>query len=297
VGGFELNEFQYSTSLVPQVNGAGAILDQSLMDCPIPAIPQSNVDAYESLFVLETVLREFIIDILEKIGGPKWFNKRLPGDLLKKYRDSVKEARRVRWVNLVPHHPIYYLDFPDLRKIIDRSDNWKDAFESTVGRKDLFLAMLEELDPIRNAVAHNRVSPPSAVALLRVTLDKVRQYLGADRFERLAERSTRASSIQSVLASLVEEGNDCLIRCLAFQNISERSIWSGVKDQWWFDESYLGINLDVVVRYFDLLDDYSSIPRARGTGTTIESWVKTHELQSMFDELKATFQEVVKSLI
>ena len=67
-------------------------------------VPEANLGVYGCLFVVETVIRELIIEQLEAAAGPRWYVQRLPADLLTKYRGAMEEARRVKWVQLVPHY-------------------------------------------------------------------------------------------------------------------------------------------------------------------------------------------------
>jgi hypothetical protein len=52
-------------------------------------------------------------------------------------------------------HEIFYTYFPDLKKIIEKRDNWREVFEDIFGRRDV-LVKLDELYPLRNIIAHNR---------------------------------------------------------------------------------------------------------------------------------------------
>jgi len=52
-------------------------------------------------------------------------------------------------------HEIFYTDFPDLKKIVEKRDNWREVFGDIFGRKEV-LVKLDELYPLRNMIAHNR---------------------------------------------------------------------------------------------------------------------------------------------
>ena len=101
-------------------------------------------------------MREFVIESLEAACGPLWWKQRLPPDVLARNREALEYERNIKWCQLIPHHPIYYIEFPDLKKVIERTDNWRDAFEPVFGRRDIFISKLSELEPIRNRIAHNR---------------------------------------------------------------------------------------------------------------------------------------------
>jgi len=125
------------------------------------------------MYAIENGIRELIIELLSKLDGPLWYKHRLPSDVLEKYREGIELPRRTKSINLIPHHPIYYADFPDLRKIIERQDNWKDAFSTVFVRKDLISATLSELEPAHNALAHNRKLAEQDVILLEAASAKI----------------------------------------------------------------------------------------------------------------------------
>lgn len=135
-----------------------------------PVVPPENVAIYSLLFQIETGLREVIIDCLAATDGPRWYIHRLPGDVLEKYRSARAVERAVPWARCVPHHPIYYTDFPDLHKTLCRDDNWRDAFAALFGRKEFVGGMFAQLEVIRNKVAHNRKSTPIDLQLVEAAL-------------------------------------------------------------------------------------------------------------------------------
>lgn len=244
-----------------------------------PPVPQANLAVYGHLHIIENTLRELIIEVMEHAAGPAWHKSRLPGDLLQKYRRSVTEARRTRWTRLVPHHPIYYLDFADLEKVLLRDDNWRDAFEFIFRRKDILRGYMAELSPLRNTVAHNRKNSDLDQRLAKMKLDQLSNVLGHERFRRLSRTSTVRLDIPSVLSALLGEAQVSLFSALACEPLRPLSHWPRVRGQWWFDESYLGRDPDAVSRYFAILEEYSQLPRERGTGYLIESWIRDRQLE------------------
>jgi hypothetical protein len=113
-------------------------------------VPEENLKTYKILYCVEVGIREFIIENLESRGGTNCWKQRLPPDVLKTFRDGIKYERRIKWSNLVPHHPLYYVEFPDLKKIIERADNWRNVFDTVLKSKDVFISTLTELEPIRS---------------------------------------------------------------------------------------------------------------------------------------------------
>ena len=92
--------------------------------------PTENCVLFCLFYEIETALRELIIEELEKVGGPTWYKAHLPGDIYEKYKRGLQYEKAISWSNMIPYHPIYYIDFADLRKIIENATNWKDVFLS-----------------------------------------------------------------------------------------------------------------------------------------------------------------------
>jgi hypothetical protein len=71
------------------------------------------------------------------------------------------------------------------------------------------------------------------------------------------------------------------------------TVWDSVRDVWWFDESYLCEKIDKIDNFFLLIDEYSSLPRLRGTGHKIEAWVKNSDIETKYSEAKAQFDTIL----
>lgn len=148
-----------------RIRSAISIL-QTIVDLPliynknVPQVIESEKpkreDAYEMLKRLETRLRECMQTSLEKVSE-NWWKERIPEDVQDRAR-LRKERNEKQW----PWHTekdlplIFYVDFADYIKIIMRRDNWEQVFKQIFQEKEIILAKLRELEPIRNAIAHVR---------------------------------------------------------------------------------------------------------------------------------------------
>ena len=122
---------------------------------------QDSVAAYELLFELENVLRELVIHRMSEECGSQWFKQRLPGQLRQTADDGKHYEGSQPWRTCRIYYPIYYLDFQDLKAIIDQRNNWTDVFAQDFHRKDLCISTLPAVEPTRNRVAHTRPCLPS----------------------------------------------------------------------------------------------------------------------------------------
>lgn len=251
-------------------------------------VPKENVEIFHYLYAIEVALRELIIESLKGVAGPKWFLSRLHKDALDKFKNGIASERKTKWTQLVPHHPIYYVDFPDLRIIMERNDNWKDVFKGVFSRKEFLVSTLSELEFIRNKVAHNRKATDSDVDIVKGTYTKLSESIGEKKFKELVIRCTCADGIYKRLVELREEANRLFDLCKRFSTIEGLSVWKVVSPEWWFDEIYLLCDLDGIEGYFERLEEYCNLPQLRGSGHKIEKWVKKSNIDDLYS--KAQFQ-------
>jgi hypothetical protein len=115
---------------------------------------ERNAESYAYLFKIELVLREFISKHLEEAFGSSWYKTRCPPEIKQKYIDGLKIAKSGRLWRKLPLTPLYFSDFPHLRIIIQRNDNWKDVFSLRLDAN--FLRALESVETVRNSIAHGR---------------------------------------------------------------------------------------------------------------------------------------------
>jgi hypothetical protein len=246
-------------------------------------VPEQSIAIYKHLFVIEVGLREFIIDALGDKFGALWWKTRLPPDVLKSFRDGRNYEKGIKWFEIIPHHPLYYVEFPDLKKIIQRSDNWRDAFEPVLKNKDVVITTLTELEPIRNKISHNRKTSDGDLAIVEAAQKKLAAAVGEGYLAKLASRCTLALDIRSHIFKLQAETE------LAFQLVKEcKAIEVArayeIMQNWWFDEAYLNLPIGGIKNFFEAVAAYSRLPRPRGSGHKIIRWLKDINIDNKFDK-------------
>jgi ATP-dependent Lon protease len=108
----------------------------------------SSNEVHMILSEVENNIRNCIEERLERISA-NWWGERVPPDVRQKAEERKMKERG-------SFHPIHYVDFPDYLKIITRKDNWREAFSTVFRDQAIIIAKIRELEPIRNAIAHNR---------------------------------------------------------------------------------------------------------------------------------------------
>lgn len=255
----------------------------------VESLPAENVSIYGILYRIEVGLRELIIEALESKCGPRWWKQRLPGDVLGAFREGRRYEHGVTWSELVPHHPLYYVSFPDLRKVIERRDNWRDVFKPVFANKEVFVGTLKSLEPIRNKIAHNRKATQADLRIAEAAHSELSSAIGHENFRRLVSRCTKADDIAESLRRLRAEAELGLELCSQFEELGELETWNEVRGEWWFDPDYLGHETAAITEYFERLNTYRQLPRVRGSGHIIEDWVKGASLDHRFDAAAREF--------
>lgn len=135
-----------------------AILSFSEIFDGLSVAPEEEIskEDFAMLREIEQALRKHIQGGLSSISD-NWWRERVPSDV----REHAKERKSGAefpwpWYQERKSQLICYVDFYDYAKIILRRDNWRDVFRQTQKSRTQIQASLERLEPIRNAIAHNR---------------------------------------------------------------------------------------------------------------------------------------------
>jgi hypothetical protein len=251
----------------------------------------NEMRAFVLMRAIENALRELVVEELSATFGQKWHRTQMPEDVAQKYRDAITVERRYSLMHLVPHHPIYYIDFPDLKKIITRNDNWTNAFQAIFGRnKDVILSMFAELEPLRNAIAHNRTLSTTSVRTIEDASDGLRTALGAQRFDSMAGRSTVAPDVHEILCNLRWESQVASNRIRHCTVCVPLDVWQQTAGLWWFEENYLGSDLSPIRAFFELAKEYRALPRSMGDGYRVERWLAERRFEQLFELMDSSWR-------
>lgn len=257
-------------------------LQRGVVDGPSAVLPVENGTLFALMYVIENGLRELIIDRMAGSFGPHWMKNGLPGDVLTRVREAKEYERRTPWSSFVPLHPLYYLAFPDLATIVEKKDNWEKIFQPVFQRKDVAIALLRKLEPLRNKVAHNRRATADDVMVANAALVQLERTLCQSTIgmslESFALRCTTAPDLREQFTRLHRELLSAAKAMLEAKPLSELTISREIKDQWWYDKDYLLRDLTALDRDLELIADYSSLPHGRGRGHVIEAWVRSNAM-------------------
>lgn len=114
-------------------------------------------ELYIILHCLENSVRNLIEDVLTKKIGIDWWDKAKNSELDKKVKDRKEKEQKNKWLNSRgKDSPLFYVDWGDLVKIIRKFEN---DFKPFIDEMKFVELRLDELEKIRNIIAHNGVVP------------------------------------------------------------------------------------------------------------------------------------------
>jgi len=160
-----------------------AIMLAAGFNLPIPAAPVAvpiengagpalfDPSHHAALSSLEVHLREFVVVHLTAMGGTQWLKQRIPGEILKRWRERQQQNRDA---GRPVYEIIHYADFTDLCQIIVMKPNWDGGFKAIFRSKEDLTVSLGRLAPIRNDIAHNR--PLSQTDILVLATETMRLF-------------------------------------------------------------------------------------------------------------------------
>lgn len=111
----------------------------------------------DSLYLFENNVREFLKIVLEENLGGEWWRRGIPA----KIRATCAARREEALDEEKEADLLFFADFHDYRRIIESNKN---IFSNYIDTRE-WCNKLSEMEPIRNAIAHNR---PVKIAATRV---------------------------------------------------------------------------------------------------------------------------------
>jgi len=259
--------------------------------CPLP--PERNLVAYKHLYALEVGLRELIIETLYELDGFRWYKTRLPSDVLAKYKEGRRKENSIPWTTFVHHDPIYYVDFPELSKIMDNGRNWRDAFQEIFGTKQVFIGHMKSLEEVRNKVAHNRRVTQTDLDMVQSVYALVENSLGQTKLEALNKRFTDFSDAESSIHNIRREAARCFDACHDYRALPPRSSWEGTKQSPWFGILAAEKEYSDIATFFDLLDEYDA-RHSSSHGYQIDRWIRDNALLDAHEKLESVLTQMLE---
>ena len=114
-----------------------------------------QVTPYIVITYLERSLRRFVSQRLESVCGPRWFERCVPKDILKRWKSREQEDRHSgsSVYSLIEYK---YTNFMDLFFVVTDQGNWESTFARFFRDREETSVSFRRLRRIRNGIAHCR---------------------------------------------------------------------------------------------------------------------------------------------
>ena len=248
-----------------------------------------NLKAYALLMRIEIALRELLRASLEAEFGVQW-RKRLPGELLKKIKQSQTEENRPQF-GYVRLGPLYYLTFGELLTLLQQKSG------RTVAEKfggDCVLKQFENILVPRNAICHSR--PVSSVGLktIETLYIEMETALTAAGLVRLTEKpnvglgqNQAASELIASLEAAIEK-----LPTLPSSFLIPDVYRTATAQFWWAEDTLAGFNRSVVEASFDRIREYNALPAGVGCAGARQRYCDQHQLKQEVQNAIAELKKV-----
>ncbi len=109
-------------------------------------------ELYLVIHCFENSVRKLIEDVLSNTLGTNWFNLAASSSIQNKYNERSLKEKKHKWLAPRGISPLFYIDWGDLVTLIRKYPN---EFSHKIPDLKFVELRLEELEKIRNIVAHN----------------------------------------------------------------------------------------------------------------------------------------------
>jgi hypothetical protein len=236
-----------------------------------------NRDAYVLLLRIEIAIRECIRQAMEEELGPAW-QKRIPGSLLKKIRESQVEENRPQF-DFITLGPLYYLTFGDLLSVLQQAP--ARAAVNRLGGDHVINQIVNILAP-RNAVSHAR--PVSSVGLMaiRVLHDQLQMALTPEVMSRLCAEPDVGLATNAAAKLLIADLKTICGEMISWpQSLSVPSAFELATVQfWWGDDSLAGFSTSAVEAAVSLIREYNELPKGVGSAWARQQFAEDRDMRA-----------------
>jgi hypothetical protein len=170
-----------SAALLPQkgfrTNGQRPIIIK-FGNKPIESIPfltpqiakdaeEMAYDVYPHIYLFENSLRQLILEVMSSHFGTDWWcETNVNREVIRKVSDRKKAEGTKRWHGKRGDHDIFYTDLDDLKTILNRHYNLFNAYFDDQNQMN---TILNEVESLRNIIAHSNRLDPDDIERLRTT--------------------------------------------------------------------------------------------------------------------------------
>lgn len=158
--------------ILPQSKSTEEIIRERLDVSYTPFLTDKDIEnaynmgqVYVGLHCLENSVRNVIRTVLSKNLGEHWWNKSASEQMIRKLTDRKARETKNKWLTSRGADELNYLDWGDLVTLIRK---FPKEFESQIGSTKFAELRLEELENLRNTIAHNGILADSEITRVQL---------------------------------------------------------------------------------------------------------------------------------
>lgn len=129
---------------------------------------------YVALHCLENSVRNLIREVLKDKLGEHWWDKAASDPMKRKLSERKSREEKNKWLTSRGADELHYMDWGDLVTLIRK---FPKEFESFIGSTKFAELRLEELENLRNTIAHNGVLPDNEITRIELYFEDWRNQV------------------------------------------------------------------------------------------------------------------------
>jgi Swt1-like HEPN len=178
---FEIDSNPFSEAGIRMGAGATEFRNDKVEELLQPFDVQARADAlrmsslFAVLFCFENSVRRLVQERLEERHGAGWWEQKVASSVRTSAEKTQKNAISNTWLDGVGKGMISFLTFGQLRKVI--VDNWPD-FEDLIPSQPWLAQRMDEIEAVRNYVAHSRTVSERELARLTMYIEDWNRQIG-----------------------------------------------------------------------------------------------------------------------
>ena len=230
-----------------------------------------NSEGYACLLYIEVALRELARHELCRHYGEKW-QKRIPGRYLQKIRRDQKDEATKASLGFRRLGPLYYLTFGELVEVAIQEPT-VEAVTRVLGQQGP--ALLMEIVPCRNAIAHCRDLSEEALATVRALSSRMTTGLAAHGLAGVLQQpdiGLYPEEARELIARWLTEVQDVLSELRAL-TVGQESYKEASRQYWWSSSDLAGFDVELVDGLAVKVRQYSQLPGGVGAAATRERFI------------------------
>lgn len=244
-----------------------------------------NVKAYKLLLWIEIAIRECIRYCMMKAHGNCW-RKQIPGDLLRKVRESEKEENRPQF-NYTRLGPLYYLSLGELVPILKQKVSGGVA-ELLGG--EWVIKDIENILGLRNAICHARPVPSVGLVAIDALYLQMMTALDSHQLSNIVSSPDIGVFPDDTARLLIPWMGNLKENILTLQCpiTIDAAYETATQQYWWGMSEFSGFDCAALERVSDLIAAYNALPTGVGSAGRRERFCEDNKALQAIET--ATFE-------